>query len=197
MNGDLSRKHQGLVADCGKCHTSWAGISDSSCQNCHEKAKHAQESKMEKTHKCFNCHMEHQGEYRNLKFVADSVCHACHDKDTHTAQDHNAPVRNARAGVLLTHNTFFMRGVFQETKCRRCHQFMSFKKHEFDRGYLKNLMYTHVSKLSIKCMGCHREIKTSFLSATGGGLDVKKCFDCHKHKMIDLSCSDCHNYHVL
>ncbi len=100
-SGDLSSNHSQFESNCASCHQSFAGVTDSKCSTCHEKAndklgvytfsahylyrsedagrigtakkKHASDEQ-----RCANCHPDHKGREAAITRTPDSKCASCH-----------------------------------------------------------------------------------------------------------------------
>lgn len=123
-------------------------------------------------------------------------CKMCHVFEPHTSEKaatYSVPTSpGVRPAVLLTHRTFFEKGVYEPAVCEKCHKDKSALGAAYGRTHIISLMFTHIEDNAVKCMDCHDEIVSHGLKAAGGSIDGKKCVGCHEEKRVDTSCAFCH-----
>ena len=99
-NGPISSNHATFSSDCSSCHTPLNGVSDESCQDCHEKYGDELGIYSFDTHylyrtndfsrlgatsdelACFSCHPEHNGLDAAITQVSDAQCQTCHEVES-------------------------------------------------------------------------------------------------------------------
>ena len=182
--GELTRAHEKLSKDCGKCHEKNAGPSKEKCFSCHKtiagdlqnkRGYHGRQSADE----CRVCHAEHNGKDYQLIPLEPS-------KFDHSETD------------------FMLTGVHRTTACEKCHKQKKYSEASSEcRACHKS---PHDAKLKLKCDECHRaenawttieyahKEKELFVFHS-----TQPCTKCHVQKKFyttSTNCISCHaDYH--
>lgn len=201
MDGPLSINHAVLEDECELCHAPWQGVVDARCLGCHEQkesARHVDAGFKGSTGRCAECHREHRNLDHDISFVGDATCLECHVSFSHGAP---GPVKNSgkkrlpKSGVLLTHNAYYLKGEYQPRYCDQCHVHGKAKPIRHSERLGVNIMYLHMTELSVKCLDCHADVTVSGFDAAGGAINAKRCMNCHREKKLSGACVFCHKYH--
>ncbi len=205
--------HADIGDDCGQCHAPFQGVEATLCQECHEniaveRAEEGLHGRLPNVAQCSSCHLEHQGQYYDLKTAA--IADFDHDLTKFSLAHHSVRGANAEMTCADCHLEEG-RYTVQESICASCHR-------ERDADF----MAQHVEGFGTSCLSCHDGLDTladftiadhATLFALTGAHETAPCESCHiagqfagtpqecvachaepeKHRtMFGTECSDCH-----
>jgi len=213
INEKLSSSHEAAEDECGNCHTSWNGVSNDNCKECHEKKVHIIKAK-----KCAACHVlpkKHIG-------IKASGCSNCHNQLTFKTgpkppvglEESSTPgfkLHRAQKDCFSCHIEH--RGMHRDIRnienkiCKGCHirKIHPVIRPEYPKKGEKPLNFTHhihfeKTDLSEKdCENCHSRDKVThkiFLDIQFDKECAPNCHDVEKHDADakdKSSCMTCHS----
>ncbi len=189
---------------CVRCHREHRGKShnlalagESRCALCHgamrrHRIKPAKTAKPDENAILFT-HLSH------IKYGAydGRSCGKCHKSggasDSITSAGKFEEVCGGKCHYLEKHDI----DAKKKDRCVICHSGGAYKASKVKKkGSLKNYMHLHKKHESFKCVDCHENLVKAGGDYGSEAMDINLCFDCHKNRLINLSCVSCHDYHA-